>query len=75
MSNQENPAPRRRLASFKVAIKYAGVGRTRAYELIAAGLIRAVKLGNSTLIDLDSVDQFHASLPPVVSRAAERRVR
>ena len=31
--------------------------------------IRAYKMGGKTLIDLDSIDEYHASLPRVESRA------
>jgi excisionase family DNA binding protein len=75
MSHQENLAPRRRLANFKAGLEYLGTGRTRAYELIAAGSITAVKLGHKTMLDLDSIDRFHNSLPAAVSKAVDRRVR
>jgi excisionase family DNA binding protein len=45
-------------------------GKTKAYELIAQERIRAYKMGGKTLIDLDSIDEYHASLPRVESRAA-----
>jgi len=39
----------------------ANFGRTKAYELIAHDRIRAYKMGGKTMIDLDSVDEYHAS--------------
>jgi hypothetical protein len=40
-----------------------GVGRTRAYDLIAAGQLRAFKNGPRTMIDAESAEQWAASLP------------
>ena len=60
----------RRLAEFKQGCRYGQFGKTKAYELIAQRRIRAYKMGGKTMIDLDSVDQFHASLPRVESRAS-----
>lgn len=59
----------RRLVEFKDGCRYGKFGKTKAYELIAQQQIKAYKLGGKTMIDLDSVDQFHASLPRVESRA------
>lgn len=39
------------------------VGRTRAYELMRAGKIEAVKIGRSTRITRDSADTWAAALP------------
>ena len=60
---------RRRLAEFKDGCRYGKFGKTKAYELIARQRIRAYKMGGKTLIDLDSIDEYHASLPRVESRA------
>ncbi|MBS0530889.1 MAG: hypothetical protein JSS22_16075 [Proteobacteria bacterium] len=38
-------------------------------KLIAHERIRAYKMGGKTLIDLDSIDEYHDSLPRVESRA------
>ena len=43
---------------------------TKAYALIAQERIRAYKMGGKTMIDLDSVDEYHASLPRIESRAS-----
>jgi excisionase family DNA binding protein len=61
---------RRRLVEFKDGCRYGRFGKTKAYELIARERIKAYKMGGKTLIDLDSVDEYHASLPRVESRAA-----
>jgi excisionase family DNA binding protein len=60
----------RRLVEFRDGCRYGKFGKTKAYELIGRDQIRAYKMGGKTLIDLDSVDEYHASLPPVESRAA-----
>ena len=60
----------RRLVEFKHGCRYGKFGKTKAYELIAQQRIRAYKMGGKTMIDLDSVDEFHASLPRVESRAS-----
>jgi hypothetical protein len=57
------------LSSFKDGCRYGKFGKTKAYELIAQEQIRANKMGGKTLIDLDSIDEYHASLPRVESRA------
>jgi excisionase family DNA binding protein len=60
----------RRLVEFKDGCRYGKFGKTKAYELIAQERIRAYKMGGKTMIDLDSVDEYHASLPRVESRAS-----
>ncbi len=58
-----------RLVEFKDGCRYGKFGKTKAYELIAQDRIRAYKMGSKTLIDLDSIDEYHASLPRLESRA------
>ncbi|BAM86835.1 hypothetical protein S58_08240 [Bradyrhizobium oligotrophicum S58] len=65
-----NNVKQRRLVEFKDGCRYGKFGKTKAYELIARQRIRAYKMGGKTLIDLDSIDDYHASLPRVESRAA-----
>ncbi len=65
----DDDSKRRRLAEFKEGCRYGKFGKTKAYELIARQRIRAYKMGGKTLIDLDSIDEYHASLPRVESRA------
>jgi hypothetical protein len=60
---------RRRPVEFKDGCRHGKFGRPKAYELIAQERIRADKMGGKTLIDLDSIDEYHASLPRVESRA------
>jgi excisionase family DNA binding protein len=65
---EPEPTPRRRFAAVKAACKYGGFGVTKCYELIKEGRIRAYKFGGRTLIDLDSIDELHATLPPLRPR-------
>jgi excisionase family DNA binding protein len=64
-----NTTEQRRLVEFKDGCRHGKFGRTKAYELIAEERIRAYKMGGKTLIDLNSIDEYHASLPRVISRA------
>lgn len=57
--------PRRRLSEVKDACKYGVFGVTKCYELIREGRIRAYKFDHKTLIDLDSIDELHAAMPPI----------
>jgi excisionase family DNA binding protein len=68
MAGNDDHKPRR-LLEFKDGCRYGKFGRTKAYELIAQERIRAYKIGGKSLIDLDSIDEYRASLPRVESRA------
>ena len=48
-------------------------GRTRLYDLIGRGAIRAVKSGSATLIDLESVEAWAVSLPQAEIAPQRRR--
>ena len=50
-----------------------GVGRTRTYDLIAAGKVQAYKNGPRTMIDVESAEQWAASLPRFKSAGALAR--
>ena len=52
-----------------------GVGRTRAYELIGASAITAVKVGRSTRITTESAERWLASLPVGLSAPLPQRRR
>jgi Helix-turn-helix domain len=55
---------RPRLLLFKEACRYGGFGKSKAYALIREGKIAAFKMDKRTMIDVASIDAFHASLPP-----------
>jgi hypothetical protein len=49
--------------SVDVFCKHYGLGRTRAYEEIAAGRLKARKLGRRTLIAADDAEDWLGHLP------------
>jgi hypothetical protein len=53
----------KRLISIRDFCSAYGCGRTRTYDLIAAGKLQAVKNGPRTMIDAESAEQWAASLP------------
>jgi excisionase family DNA binding protein len=55
--------------SFKDGLAYLGSGRTRAYRLIAEGKIIALKDGARIKLDLDSIDEYHRTLPRLGAEA------
>jgi hypothetical protein len=61
---------RRRLVEFRDGCRYSKFEKTKAYELISRERIRAYTMGGKTMIDLDSVDEYHISLPRVEARAS-----
>jgi hypothetical protein len=63
MSNDINQGAMRRYRPVKRAFIEIGVGTTRGYQLINQGLIRAVKLGRKTYVDMQSVARMFESLP------------
>ena len=56
--------------SIAEACAAAGIGRTKLYEAIADGRLKARKLGKRTLILRDDLRQFLAALPPAHREAA-----
>jgi hypothetical protein len=58
-------AVKRNLITMKAALEKGGFKRTKAYELIDAGKIIAYKMGHQTMVDADSIDAYHASLPRI----------
>src|SRR5262249_45457775 len=66
----DNDNRQRRLVGVKDGGRHGKFGKTKAYELSAQKEIKAYKMGGKTMIDLDSVDEYHASLPRVESRAS-----
>ena len=50
-----------------------GIGRTNAYQEIAAGRLRAVKVGRRTLIAHDAAELWLAALPELSKRDAASR--
>ena len=50
---------------MKAALEKGGFKRTKAYELIKEGKIEAYKMGHQTMVDADSIERYHASLPRI----------
>ena len=51
------------------ALHRYGIGRTKLYELLGSGALKASKLGAKTLIDVECADSFFSALPDFVSGA------
>jgi hypothetical protein len=56
---------KRNLITLKAALEKGGFKRTKAYELINEGKIDAYKMGHQTMVDADSIERYHASLPRI----------
>jgi excisionase family DNA binding protein len=48
---------------IKKACEVAGLGRSKLYEIVGDGLVRAVKIGSKTLIDTNSLLAYLENLP------------
>lgn len=74
-STQARGSNRTRVASAghrpAEAQRILGIGRTKLYELLGSGQLRAVKIGRSTFVLQDSIDQLLSSAPEFKSRANE----
>lgn len=62
------PAPPVLAVSINEAVRISGVGRTSIYEAIGDGRVEAVKCGSKTLVLMDSLRAFMASLPRIPVR-------
>lgn len=56
----------KRAYSLPEVVKLTSLGRSKIYENIASGDLRAVKLGKRTLILSEDLDAFLKNLPAVV---------
>jgi excisionase family DNA binding protein len=62
--------------TLREACEAIRVGRTKFYELLAAGDIKAVALGGKTLIPRASLEAYLAQLPPIpLQKGPSRPVR
>jgi excisionase family DNA binding protein len=52
-----------RLLSIKQTMFLLGIGRTSAYELIAIGKLKTVRIGRRRFVPIEAVDAFVKSLP------------
>ena len=60
------------LLSINEFCEFANIGRTYTYQLINEGKIKAVKLGNKTLISKIEMDNWLESLPAYTSRVTQK---
>ena len=61
-------------ATIPNAVRLSGMSRSEIYRRLAAGDIKEVKNGSRTLVLMDSLREYLASLPPATFRApAEKR--
>jgi excisionase family DNA binding protein len=67
-----NARGRRALSIREFCDRYS-IGRTRAYDEIASGRLRAVKAGRRTLIADDAAEAWLAALPDSKSEPKERK--
>jgi excisionase family DNA binding protein len=63
-----NSAPA--MATVREACDYGRFGHTKCYDYINEGKIVAYKRGRRTMIDLDSIDAFNASLLRITPKEA-----
>jgi hypothetical protein len=63
-------APAMCLATVREACVYGRFGHTKCYDYINEGKIIAYKRGRRTMIDLDSIDAFSASLLRIAPKEA-----
>jgi excisionase family DNA binding protein len=61
------------LVSIPDAIKITGLSRSSLYERLSDSSIRAVKAGRKTLISVESLKSWAASLPPASFKPTAKR--
>lgn len=59
--------------SIREASEAYGLGRSKIYELLAAGSLSAVKSGTRTLLTAQSLDTYMASLPAATIAPSRNR--
>jgi excisionase family DNA binding protein len=64
-------ATKRNLLRVTAAFARLGCSRSQLYRLIQRGLVVAYKMGGRTMVDVDSIDAYHASLPRIEPAAAQ----
>jgi excisionase family DNA binding protein len=61
--------PDRRLLSLDAAASYLSVGKTKLYELMRAGTIHFVRIGDRRLIPVEALDAYVDSLERLTDTA------
>lgn len=54
----EETPPKRLAVTVKEARRISGLGNTKIYELIAAGRLKAIKIGRRTLVKYSSLEEL-----------------
>ena len=57
---------KRNLIPLKKALAKGGFGKTKAYELIDQEKIIAYRMGGRTMVDADSIDEYHLTLSRIL---------
>ena len=73
MNNRQDIASDKRGLTVEEFGRFYGVGRTAAFAEIAAGRLKALKLGRRTIIAREEADRWLANLPArrvIIKRAA-----
>jgi hypothetical protein len=65
MAMMDERRQKRDLIPLKKALERGGFGRKKAYRLINEGKIIAYKMEGQTMVDADSIDAYHMSLPRI----------
>jgi len=65
MAMMDERRQKRDLIPLKKALERGGFSRTKAYRLINEGKIIAYKMEGQTMVDADSIDAYHMSLPRI----------
>jgi excisionase family DNA binding protein len=60
------------VCTIKEACRRTGLGRTRIYQAIGSGELRAMKCGQRTLIEMDGIRRWISSLPTVGRKQVSR---
>lgn len=61
-------ADERRVFSVTEAAAVLGIGRSKLYELIAAGELRTIHIGRLCKVPVDAIDEFLATRPSTPHR-------
>lgn len=66
--DQAVPLPEPLTVTFAEAERITGIGHRTLYRELAAGRIKAVKRGRTTLLTMESIRAYLAALPPATFR-------
>jgi len=61
-ADDEELGPRKRLKNVNEARRELNIGRTKFYDLLKSGQLKAVKIGRRRLVPVQAIDAFIDSL-------------